>query len=102
MGVVAHRIGHRKLRAQHRCVNAFPLQIPPGTMAAQRLMGGMAVAAAVVLSIWLLVAAGLQREGTLGGSVPAPLPEAPSIIEADVPVSGIETAPAPGTDIAAR
>ena len=71
-------------------------------MAAQRLMGGMAVAAAVVLSIWLLVAAGLQREGTLGGTVPALLPEAPSIVEADVPISGIEIAPAPGPDLAPR
>ena len=71
-------------------------------MAAQRLMWGMAVAAAVVLSMWLLIASGLQGEGTLGGTVPAALPQTPSSVETDVPISGIEIAPVPGADLAPR
>ena len=81
-------------------MDAFPLQAFTGTMAPRRLLWGIAVAAAVVLSIWLLVAAGVQRDDTRGGTVPGPLPEVPTIVQADLPASGIEIAPAPGADIA--
>ena len=82
-------------------MDGFPLRTSLGT-APRRLLWGMAVAAAVVLSIWLLVAAGLQRDGTRGGTMPGALPEVPSIVEAGLPVSGIEITPAPGADIAPR
>jgi hypothetical protein len=64
-------------------------------MPPRRLLWGVAVAAAVVLSIWLLVAAGLQR----GATVPGPLPEVPTIVQADLAVGAPEIAPAPGADI---
>ena len=83
-------------------MNAFPLNIPPDPTAARRLTGGMAVAAAVILSIWLLVVAAFQQQGTLVDTTPAPLPGAPSLVEAEAPVPGIEIIPAPGADITPR
>ena len=71
-------------------------------MAPRRLLWGIAIVAAVVLSLWLIVAAGLQRDTARGGTVPGPLPEVPSMFQADEPASGIQIEPAPGTDIAAR
>ena len=91
-------IGRRSIEAHHRPVNAFPLS--PGPMAPRRPLGGIVVVAAVVLSIWLLVAAGLQRDDTRGGTVPGPLPKVPTIVQADLAVGGAEIAPAPGADIA--
>jgi hypothetical protein len=83
-------------------VNAFPLQLSPRPMAPRRLLGGMAVAAVVVLSIWLLVAAGLQRGELGGGAVPGPLPQAPSTIGVELSGPGIDDgrAPLPGPEIA--
>lgn len=83
-------------------MDASPLQTSLATMARHRLLWGMAAAAAVALSIWLLVAAGLQRDDTRGGTMPGPLPEVPSIVQADLPAAGIEITPAPGADIAPR
>ena len=80
-------------------MDAFPLQTFPRTMAPRRLLWGIAVAAAVVLSIWMLVAAGLQRDDTRGGTIPGPLPGVPAIVQADLAVGGAEIAPAPGADI---
>ncbi len=91
-------IGRRSIEAHHRPVNAFPLS--PGPMAPRRPLGGIVVAVAVVLSIWLLVAAGLQRGDPRDGMVPGPLPEAPAIVDADLSASDVEVMPAPGADIA--
>ena len=85
--------------AHHRHVNAFPLQASPETMAPRQLLWGFAVAAAVVLSIWLLVVAGLDSGGTRDGIVPGPMPEGPSMVQAELAVSGTEVGPAPGVDI---
>ena len=76
-------------------MNAFPLQLSLRPMAPRRLLGGLAVAAVVVLSIWLLVAAGLQRGELGGGALPGPLPQAPSTADLELRGSGIEAAPAP-------
>ena len=81
-------------------MDAFPLQTFPGTMAPRRLLWGMAVAAAVVLSMWMLIAAGLQRDDLRSVTTPGPLPDVPSIVQADLAVGGAEIAPAPGADIA--
>ena len=68
-------------------------------MAPRRLLWAFAVAAAVVMSVCLLVAAGLQRNETRSGTVPGPLPQAPAIVHADLPISAPGIAPAPGVDI---
>ena len=81
-------------------MDAFSLQAFPATMAPRRFLWGVAVAAAVVLSIWLLIATGMQRDEARGGTVPGPLPEVPSIVQAEQPAAGAEIAPAPGADIA--
>jgi hypothetical protein len=69
-------------------------------MAPRRLLGGIAIAMAVLLSIWMLIAAGLQRGDLDGGPVPEPLPDVPTIVQADLSVGAAEIAPAPGADIA--
>jgi hypothetical protein len=69
-------------------------------MAPRRLVGGIAVAVAVLLSIWMLIAAGLQGGDLDGGPVPEPLPDVPTIVQADLSVGAAEIAPAPGADIA--
>ena len=76
-------------------MNAFPLQLSPRPMAPRRLLGGLAVAAIVVLSIWLLVAAGLQRGELGGGALPVPLPQAPTTVELELRGTGTEAGPAP-------
>jgi hypothetical protein len=58
---------------------------------------GIAVAVAVLLCIWMLIAAGLQRDGLDSG--PRPLPDVPMIVQADRSVGAAEIAPAPGADI---
>jgi hypothetical protein len=58
------------------------------------------VALAVLLSIWMLVLAGLQRGDLGSGPVPEPLPDVPAIVQADVAVAGAEIAPAPGAAVA--
>lgn len=68
-------------------------------MAPRRLLGGIVVAAAIILSIWMLIAAGLQRNDLSGGTAPGPLPDVPSIVQADQAVTGPEIGPAPGADI---
>ena len=82
-------------------MNAFPLQLSPRPIGPRRILGGVVVAVVVVLSIWLVVAAGLQRDQT-GEARPRPFPEAPSTIQAELPMSGLEagTGPLPGPDIA--
>jgi amino acid transporter len=98
MAVVGHRIGRGPFPAQHRRVNAFPLPTPPRTVVPRRLLGGVAVAVAVLLSIWMLIAAGLQRDDLDSG--PGPLPDVPMIVDADLGVgAAAEIAPAPGADI---
>ena len=100
MGLVAQRIGGRNRPVQHRLVNAFPQQTSPRTVASRRFLGGMAVAAAVILSIWMIVAAGLQRGDLASGPLPEPLPDVPAVVQADVSVGAAEIAPAPGAAIA--
>ena len=82
-------------------MDAFPLLSAPRTVAPRRLLGGIAVAMAVLLSIWMLIAAGLQRGDLDSGPLPEPLPDVPAIVQADVSVeAAAEIAPAPGADIA--
>jgi hypothetical protein len=80
-------------------VNAFPLQPSPGPLARRWLVGGAVIAVTVVLCIWLLVAAGLQRGDLDGGPLPAPLPDVPTVVRADVSVGAAEVAPAPGAAV---
>ena len=80
-------------------MNAFPLPSPPRTVAPRRLLGGIVVAVAIMLSIGMLVAAGLQRGDLRDGTTPGPLPDVPSVVQADQTVAGAEIAPAPGADI---
>ena len=54
---------------------------------------------AIVLSIGMLVSAGLQRDDLRDGTMPGPLPDVPSVVQADQTVAGAEIAPAPGADI---
>ena len=68
-------------------------------MAPRRLLGGIVVVAAIMLSIWMLVAAGLQRGDLRDPTAPAPLPDVPPIVQADQAVTGAEIGPAPGADI---
>ena len=83
-------------------MNAFPLQLSPRPISPRRLLGGLAAAAVVVLSISLLVTAGLQRGELGGGALPRPLPQAPSTVERELSGTGVGTMPAPlpGPDIA--
>lgn len=83
-------------------MNAFPLPSPPRTVAARRLLGGFVVAVAIMLTIWMLVAAGLERDDLRDGTTPGPLPDVPSVVQADQTVAGIDIAPAPGADIEPR
>ncbi len=80
-------------------MNAFPLPSPPRTGAPRRLIGGVVIAMAIVLSIGMLVSAGLQRDDLRDGTTPGPLPDVPSVVQADQTVAGAEIAPAPGADI---
>ena len=80
-------------------MNAFPIQTPPGLVAPRRLLAGIVVAVAIILTIWMLVAAGLQRGDLRDGTTPGPLPDVPSIVQADQAVGAAEIAPAPGADI---
>lgn len=101
MPSVEQRIGLGEARAQDRLVNPFPLQLSRRPMAPPRLLGGLVVVVlAVVLSIWLLVAAGVQRNQVDGGSLPQPLPAAPSLVQLDTSAPGVEVGPVPGADIA--
>ena len=83
-------------------MNAFPLPNAPRTVAPRRLLGGIVVALAIVLSIGMLVAAGLQRGDLRDGTTPGPLPDVPSVVQADQTVAGADIAPAPGADIEPR
>jgi hypothetical protein len=80
-------------------MDAFPLQSAPRAVAPRRFLGGIAAALAVLLSIWMLVAAGLQRGDLGSGPAPEPLPAVPAIMQADVSVAGAEIAPAPGAAV---
>lgn len=93
-------IGGGETAAQDRLVNAFPLELAPRPLGPRRVLGGVVLAVVVLLSIWLLVAAGLQQDQT-SDARPRPLPEARSTIQTDLNASGLEAGPAPmpGPDI---
>ncbi len=82
-------------------MNAFPLPASPRPIGPRRVLGGILVAVVVIVSIWLMVAAGLQQ-GQMGSARPGPLPDAPSTIQADLVTSGLDAgaAPLPGPEIA--
>jgi hypothetical protein len=97
---VGHGIACTSVGAQDPRMDAFLLQSAPRAVAPRRYLGGTAVVLAVLLSIWMLVAAGLQRSDLDSGPVPEPLPDVPAIVQADDSVGAAEIAPAPGAAIA--
>ena len=81
-------------------MDAFPLRLGHATGNPRLLLGGVAIAVLAILSIWLLVVAGLESRGTHDGIVPGPMPEGPSVVQTDRVASGVEVGPLPGVEIA--
>jgi hypothetical protein len=78
------------------------VQLPPRTSPSHRLITAAIVLVIGFLSLWLLIAAGLQAARPGDSSVPSLLPEGPAVVEAQGSTSGeqSELVPLPGPDLA--
>ncbi|HYI67753.1 MAG TPA: hypothetical protein VEW95_12600 [Candidatus Limnocylindrales bacterium] len=80
-------------------MDAFPLHLAAGPTNPRWLLGGMAIAMVAILSIWLLVVAGLEAGGMRDVLMPGPIPEGPTMVQTDLAAIGAEVVPAPGVEI---
>jgi hypothetical protein len=78
------------------------VQLPPRTSPSHRLITAAIVLVIGFLSLWLLIAAGLQAARPGDSSVPSLLPEGPAVVEAQGSASReqSELVPLPGPDLA--
>jgi hypothetical protein len=84
-------------------MTVHPMQLPPRSTPSHRLITAAIVLVIGFLSLWLLIAAGLQAARPGDSSVPSLLPEGPAVVDAQGSAPGegaAELVPLPGPDLA--